>query len=106
VGLGIAAHCAVRNGVPMMGLWQTLRHATRAIVSRPSFLIAGGGVAGLQTLLALGALAAERVDITILARELEFVDLSKAVDQPSSASVCAASGCTTSRPTSTPRWHR
>ena len=34
---------------------------------RPHVLIAGGGVAGLETLLALRALAADRVDITILA---------------------------------------
>jgi sulfide:quinone oxidoreductase len=35
-------------------------------------LIAGGGVAGLETLLALHALAADRVDITMLAPELKF----------------------------------
>ena len=45
-------------------------------------LIAGGGVAGLETLLALRALAADRVDITILAPELKFVNRSMAVDQP------------------------
>src|SRR5205807_7055666 len=45
-------------------------------------LIAGGGVAGLETLLALRALAGDRVDITVLARELKFVNRSMAVDQP------------------------
>lgn len=45
-------------------------------------LIAGGGVAGLETLLALRALAAERLDITILAPELRFVSRSMAVAQP------------------------
>jgi sulfide:quinone oxidoreductase len=49
---------------------------------RPSVLIAGGGVAGLETLLALRALAGARVDITILAPELKFVNRSMAVDQP------------------------
>jgi sulfide:quinone oxidoreductase len=49
---------------------------------RPRVLIAGGGVAGLETLLALRALAADRVDITILAPELKFVNRSMAVDQP------------------------
>jgi sulfide:quinone oxidoreductase len=49
---------------------------------RPCVLIAGGGVAGLETLLALRALAADRVDITILAPDLKFVDRSLAVDQP------------------------
>jgi sulfide:quinone oxidoreductase len=45
-------------------------------------VIAGGGVAGLETLLALRALAADRVDITLLAPELKFVNRSMAVDQP------------------------
>ncbi len=45
-------------------------------------LIAGGGVAGLETLLALRALAAERVEMTILAPELKFVNAAMAVDQP------------------------
>ena len=50
--------------------------------ARPRVLIAGGGVAGLETLLALRALAADRVDITILAPELKFVNRSMAVEQP------------------------
>jgi sulfide:quinone oxidoreductase len=50
--------------------------------ARSRVLIAGGGVAGLETLLALRALAADRVDITILAPELRFVNRSMAVDQP------------------------
>ena len=45
-------------------------------------LIAGGGVAGLETLLALRSLAGDRVDITILAPELKFVNLSMSVEQP------------------------
>ena len=51
-------------------------------MKRPRVLIAGGGVAGLETLLALRALAGDRVDITILAPELRFVNRSMAVDQP------------------------
>ncbi len=50
--------------------------------ARPRVLIAGGGVAGLETLLALRALAADRVDVTLLAPELKFVNRSMAVDQP------------------------
>jgi sulfide:quinone oxidoreductase len=50
--------------------------------ARPQALIVGGGVAGLETMLALRALAGDRVDITILAPELKFVNLSMAVDQP------------------------
>jgi sulfide:quinone oxidoreductase len=50
--------------------------------SRPRVVIAGGGVAGLETLLALRALAAGRVDVTLLAPELKFVNRSMAVDQP------------------------
>jgi sulfide:quinone oxidoreductase len=49
---------------------------------RPRVLIAGGGVAGLETLLALRALAGDRVDITLVAPELRFVNRSMAVDQP------------------------
>jgi sulfide:quinone oxidoreductase len=45
-------------------------------------LIAGGGVAGLETLLALHALASDLLHITILAPELKFINLSMSVDQP------------------------
>jgi len=45
-------------------------------------LIAGGGVAGLEALLALRALADDRVDITIVAPELKFFNRSMSVDQP------------------------
>jgi sulfide:quinone oxidoreductase len=48
----------------------------------PRVLIAGGGVAGLETLLALRALAGDRVDVTIVAPELRFINRSMAVDQP------------------------
>jgi sulfide:quinone oxidoreductase len=50
--------------------------------ARPHVLIAGGGVAGLETLLALRALAADRLDITILAPELKFVNRSMSAQQP------------------------
>jgi sulfide:quinone oxidoreductase len=50
--------------------------------ARPHVLIAGGGVAGLETLLALRALAADRVDITILAPELKFVNRAMSAQQP------------------------
>jgi sulfide:quinone oxidoreductase len=55
--------------------------ATRAH-TRPRVLIAGGGVAGLETLLALRALAGDRVDVTIVAPELRFINRSMSVDQP------------------------
>jgi sulfide:quinone oxidoreductase len=45
-------------------------------------VVAGGGVAGLETLLALHSLAGDRVDVTLVAPELRFVDRSMAVDQP------------------------
>ncbi len=45
-------------------------------------LIAGGGVAGLETLLALHALAGDRVETTIVAPELKFINRSMAVAQP------------------------
>jgi sulfide:quinone oxidoreductase len=49
---------------------------------RPRVLIAGAGVAGLETLLALRALAGDRVEITVVAPELRFINRSMAVDQP------------------------
>jgi sulfide:quinone oxidoreductase len=56
--------------------------ARRPAPSRPRVLIAGAGVAGLETLLALRALAADRLDVTLLAPERRFVDRSMAVAQP------------------------
>jgi sulfide:quinone oxidoreductase len=55
---------------------------SRPDAARPRVLIAGGGVAGLETLLALHALAADLLDITILAPELKFINLSMSVEQP------------------------
>jgi sulfide:quinone oxidoreductase len=52
------------------------------LATRPRVLIAGGGVAGLETLLALRALAGDRVDITLVTPDLRFVNRSIAVDQP------------------------
>jgi sulfide:quinone oxidoreductase len=73
----------VRSG----GSGAPMAHATAVSApsrpaARPRVLIAGGGVAGLETLLALRALAADRVDVTLLAPELKFVNRSMAVDQP------------------------
>jgi len=49
---------------------------------RPHVVIAGAGVAGLETLLALRALAGDRVDITVVAPELKFVNRAMSVDEP------------------------
>lgn len=49
---------------------------------RPRVLIAGAGVAGLETLLALRALADDRVDVTLLAPELTFVNRSMSASRP------------------------
>jgi sulfide:quinone oxidoreductase len=51
--------------------------------ARPRVLIAGGGVAALETLLALRAVAGERADITLIAPETKFFNRSMAVDRPS-----------------------
>ncbi len=51
--------------------------------SRPRVLIVGGGVAGLETLLALRALLGDRVEITIVAPEGKFVNRSMTVAEPS-----------------------
>ena len=64
---------------------QPTHNATRAIARRPvrpRVVIAGGGVAALETLLALQALARDRVDVTIVEPELMFVDRSMAVVEP------------------------
>jgi sulfide:quinone oxidoreductase len=50
--------------------------------ARPRVVIAGGGVAGLETLLALHALAADRVDVTLVEPDLKFVNRSIAVLEP------------------------
>jgi sulfide:quinone oxidoreductase len=49
---------------------------------RPHVLIVGGGVAGLETLLALRKLAPDRLDVTLLAPKLTFVNKSMSVDGP------------------------
>src|SRR5215212_11695669 len=49
---------------------------------RPRVLIAGAGVAGLETLLALRALASDRVEVTVVAPELKFLNPSMSVDEP------------------------
>jgi sulfide:quinone oxidoreductase len=54
----------------------------RRATTRPQVLIAGGGVAGLETLLALRAMAGDLVDITIVSPELKFINRSRAVAQP------------------------
>jgi sulfide:quinone oxidoreductase len=94
--LGIDAHCA---RLIAYGRWCHATYRARLAQARhdllegvgrqvggtmkcPRVLIAGGGVAGLETLLALRALAGDRADITILAPELKFVNRSMAVDQP------------------------
>ena len=50
--------------------------------TRPRVLVAGAGVAGLETLLALRALAGDRIDVTLLAPELKFVNSSMSTAQP------------------------
>jgi sulfide:quinone oxidoreductase len=54
----------------------------RAPSARPRILVAGGGVAGLETLLALRGLLGDRVDVTIVAADHRFVNRSMAIDQP------------------------
>lgn len=58
------------------------RRSVRRRALRPRVLIAGAGVAGLETLLALRALAGDRVDVTLLAPELTFVNRSMSASHP------------------------
>jgi sulfide:quinone oxidoreductase len=48
----------------------------------PRVVIAGGGVAGAETLLALNALVGDRVQITVVAPETNFVDVSMFLEHP------------------------
>jgi sulfide:quinone oxidoreductase len=50
--------------------------------ARPLVLIAGAGLAALETLLALRALAADQLDISLLAPGWRFTDRSAAISQP------------------------
>lgn len=54
-------------------------HVSR-FAKRARVLIAGGGVAGLEAMLALRALAGDRVDVTILAPELKVHDAAAEID--------------------------
>ena len=74
--------------------------------ARPHVLIAGGGVAGLETLLALRALAADRVDITILAPELKFVNRSMSAQQPFKAQRARGFRLEDTAAELGARWHR
>ena len=55
---------------------------TRSAHALAHVVIVGGGVAGLETLLALRALAGDRVEVTIVTPQARFVNRSMAVDQP------------------------
>jgi hypothetical protein len=63
-----------------MGPISTQRSSRRP--GRLRVLIAGAGVAGLETLLGLRALAGDRVEVTMVAPELKFLNPSLSVDQP------------------------
>jgi hypothetical protein len=53
--------------------------------ARPRIVIVGSGAAAIETLVALHALAADRLDVTLLAPELTFVNRSKAATEPFAA---------------------
>jgi sulfide:quinone oxidoreductase len=54
----------------------------RAPRSRPRVVIAGAGVAGLEALLALRALAGDRIDIVLVAPDSRFLNRSMTVEKP------------------------
>ena len=66
-------------------------------------LIAGGGVAGLETLMALHARAGDRVELTLVAPEDEFVYRPLEVEERVSVGSLCIARRTTPRPTSSPR---
>jgi hypothetical protein len=63
---------------------RAIRHSLTGMTGEPSFrvVIAGGGVAGLEGALALAELAADRVAITIVAPNAEFVYRPMSVGAP------------------------
>src|SRR5947209_11261110 len=65
--------------MPPLGVPSTLLPMTRPSPLR--VLVAGGGVAGLETILALRALAGSRVALTLLAADPEFVVRAGAVGE-------------------------
>jgi NADPH-dependent 2,4-dienoyl-CoA reductase/sulfur reductase-like enzyme len=84
---GVAIECWINEGgglAPEAVLERERRAGAHcwAPRARPRVVIAGGGVAGVETLLALRALAGDRVDITLVTPELRFVNRSMAVEQP------------------------
>lgn len=56
--------------------------ASHELEPRLRVVIAGGGIAGLETALALGELAPERTAVTVLAPNSEFVDRAMTVREP------------------------
>ena len=54
---------------------------------KPVVLVAGGGVAALETLLALRALARDRVELVLVAPDVDFVYRPLLVDEPFLAGV-------------------
>jgi sulfide:quinone oxidoreductase len=73
---------------------------------RPRILIAGAGVAGLETLLALRALAGDRVNVTVVAPELSFINRSMAVDRPFKPRRARGFRLETAAAELGARWHR
>jgi sulfide:quinone oxidoreductase len=59
-----------------------MAHPASSTASAPGVLIAGGGVAALEALMALRELAGDRVDVTLVAPEPDFVHRPMATAEP------------------------
>jgi hypothetical protein len=73
-----------------------------AASARLRVVVAGAGVAGLETLMALRALAGARVELTLIAPQDEFVYRPLAVEEPFASGVPGGSPSMTRRATPTP----
>jgi sulfide:quinone oxidoreductase len=73
---------------------------------RSHVVIAGGGVAALETLLALRAVAGDRVEITVVAPNAKFVNRSMAVEQPANVHVVGGLRLRDVTSEHDARWHR
>ena len=94
-----AARRSVAAALPVAGNPQTRTHTNpdrsaprrRRTVDAMKILVAGGGVAAIETVLALQALAGERVEIELLAPGGDFIERARRCARPSTARTPRAS---------------
>ena len=71
-----------QRGAQRLRSTSVVRVTDQSQISKPRVVIAGGGIAGIEALLALRDLAADRVEVTLVAAEPEFVYKPLIVEEP------------------------